>query len=199
MTPAGFYAWLGRQDSAHAKQDRCLLTEIERLFLAHEELWVGQLPLSDRRRTPGVQQRAKIDDGPSPMTMRVVRPLLLLPLVACGGGGADCVALPCPQPVAISLTIASTVAGGGVPVATVDVSGAVRASFSCSATCPIAGSAGTYQITVSAPGFAPVERSVQVRGTNSTCGCATTVIQDVTIALSASATSILDRDRAPAI
>jgi hypothetical protein len=132
------------------------------------------------------------------MTMSVVRPLLLLPLVACGGG-ADCVTLPCPQPVAISLTIASTVAGGGVPVATVDVSGAVRTSFSCSATCSIAGSAGTYQIAVSAPGFAPVERSVQVRGTNPPCGCATTVIQNVTITLSASATSVLDRDRAPAI
>jgi putative transposase len=34
VTPAGFYAWLGRQESAHAKQDRCLLTESERLFLA---------------------------------------------------------------------------------------------------------------------------------------------------------------------
>jgi hypothetical protein len=135
------------------------------------------------------------------MTMRVVRPLiLLLPLVACGSGGsADCITLPCPQPVAISLTIASTVAGGGVPGATVDVSGAVLSSFSCSATCPISGSAGTYHITVSAPGFAPVERSVQVRGTNPPCGCATTVIENVTIALSAAATSVLDRDRAPAI
>jgi hypothetical protein len=143
--------------------------------------------------------RAMIDDDLSPMTMRVVRSLLLLPLVACGGAAADCLTVPCPQPVAISLTIASTVAGGGVPVATVDVSGAVRASFSCSATCPIPGSAGTYQIAVSAPGFASVERSVQVPGTNPTCGCATTVLQNVTITLSALATSARGRDRAPAI
>lgn len=131
------------------------------------------------------------------MTMKVVRPLVLLTLGACGG--AECLAVPCPQPVAISLTIASTVAGGEVPVATVDVSGAVRTSFSCSATCPIAGSAGTYHVTVSAPGFAPAERSVQVRGTNPPCGCATTVVENVTITLNAAATSELGRDRAPAI
>lgn len=121
------------------------------------------------------------------MTSMVVRPLIfLLPLVACGS--STCLTLPCPQPVAISLTISPTVAGGSVPVATVGVSGQVQTSFSCSATCPISGPAGTYRITVTASGFAPVERLVQVRGTNSTdskCGCETAVTEQVTITFSA--------------
>jgi hypothetical protein len=132
------------------------------------------------------------------MTMRIVPPLLfLLPLVACEG--ADCVALPCPLTIAISLTIASGVTGGAAPVAKVDVSGAVQSSFSCSATCPIPGPAGTYHIVVSAPGFAPVERSVQVAGSNPPCGCPATTIQNVTIALSAPATSMLGPDRGATI
>lgn len=123
-----------------------------------------------------------------------VRPLaLLLPLVACSG--ADCVALPCPQPLAISLTISSAVPGGGVPVANVDVSGPMQSSFSCSGTCPIFGSAGTYHITVSAPGFARVEQSVQVRGANPPCGCATTAPEKVTITLGEPTASKLARDR----
>jgi putative transposase len=35
VTPGGFYAWLGRAESAHAKQDRLLAKEIVRLFLLH--------------------------------------------------------------------------------------------------------------------------------------------------------------------
>ena len=37
MTAAGFYAWRGRQESAHAKQNRILTTEITRLFVLHQE------------------------------------------------------------------------------------------------------------------------------------------------------------------
>src|SRR4051812_16079510 len=128
------------------------------------------------------------------MIMRDFRRLiLLLPLAACGG--ADCIAVPCPLPVAISLTIASTVIGDGVPVATVNVTGAAQSSFSCITTCAIHGSAGTYHIAVTAPGFAPVERSVQVQGTTPTCGCATTVTENVTITLSEITVSLVSRNR----
>ena len=37
MTTQGFYAWLGRAESAHAKQDRVLTTEITRVFAQHKE------------------------------------------------------------------------------------------------------------------------------------------------------------------
>ena len=119
------------------------------------------------------------------ITRHLPRLMLLLPLVACGGAGAACVALPCPLPVAISLTIASTVTGGSLPVATVNVTGAERSSFSCSSTCLIHGYPGTYHIAVTAPGFAPVEQSIQVGGTTPKCGCATTVTENVRITLSA--------------
>ena len=37
MTTQGFYAWLGRAESAHAQQDRVLTTEITRVFARHKE------------------------------------------------------------------------------------------------------------------------------------------------------------------
>jgi putative transposase len=37
VTPAGFYAWRRREESAHAKQNRVLTTEIARLFATHKE------------------------------------------------------------------------------------------------------------------------------------------------------------------
>ena len=37
VTTSGFYAWLGRAESAHAKQNRVLSTEITRLFVQHHE------------------------------------------------------------------------------------------------------------------------------------------------------------------
>jgi hypothetical protein len=85
------------------------------------------------------------------------------------------------------LTISPPTSGGSVPVASVDVSGPTQMSFSCNATCPIAGPAGTYHIAVSASGFTSVERTVEVRGTSPRCGCASTVTENVTIALSTSA------------
>ncbi|MBK9409738.1 MAG: IS3 family transposase [Gemmatimonadetes bacterium] len=36
VTPAGFYAWCRRPRSAHAQQDRRLLTAITRLFIRHQ-------------------------------------------------------------------------------------------------------------------------------------------------------------------
>ena len=37
VTTSGFYAWRRRGESAHAKQDRTLSTEIARLFAQHSE------------------------------------------------------------------------------------------------------------------------------------------------------------------
>lgn len=104
-------------------------------------------------------------------------------LAACGG---DCVTVPCPLPLAIWLTVSSATPGVVLAAATVDVTGAELTTFSCSATCPIGGYAGTYDITVSAAGFTTAHQSVQVRGNNPTCGCPTTETQHVTIELSPS-------------
>jgi len=37
VTPAGFYAWLSRTESAHAKQDRVLVKAIVRVFARHQQ------------------------------------------------------------------------------------------------------------------------------------------------------------------
>jgi hypothetical protein len=75
----------------------------------------------------------------------------------------------------------------------VDITGAEQSSLSCSTTCQISGLPGTYHIAVTAPGYAPAERSIEVRGTKPPCGCASSDTQSVTIALSPSAESIAGR------
>jgi len=113
-------------------------------------------------------------------------PILLLALIACGGEGAACLARPCPEPLAISVSISSAASGVGVAGAAVEVSGAVTTNIPCSSSCAVFGSAGTYDITISAPGFASVHRTIQVSGTTPRCGCAMTTPEHIAIALTAS-------------
>lgn len=151
---------------------------------------VREPPCEPDPRSPSltrvVQQRSK-----SVAATAVLQSLIMLgALAACGG---DCVAVPCPLPLAISLTVSSANPGVALVAATVDVTGAELTTFSCSATCPIFGYAGTYDITVSAAGFGTAHQSVQVRGSNPPCGCATTVSEKVTTELSPSPPSALGR------
>jgi len=88
---------------------------------------------------------------------------------------------PCLDPVAVEITVSSV---SGTPVvATVAVTSPVITTFSCSATCPIQGPFGKYEINVTATGFAPVHRSVQVQGTQRKCGCDIVETQSVQVAL----------------
>jgi hypothetical protein len=83
--------------------------------------------------------------------------------------------------VAVEITVSSV---SGTPVvATVAVTSPVITTFSCSATCPVQGPFGRYEIDVTATGFAPVHRSVQVQGTQRKCGCDIVETQSVQVAL----------------
>jgi len=83
--------------------------------------------------------------------------------------------------VAVEITVSSV---SGTPVvATVAVTSPVITTFSCGATCPIQGPFGSYEIDVTATGFAPVDRSVQVQGTQRKCGCDLVETQSVQVAL----------------
>jgi transposase InsO family protein len=62
VTAAGFYAWRGREESAHAKQNRVLATEIARLFAKHK----------DRYGSPRLY-RLLVDAGWSVSRRRVAR------------------------------------------------------------------------------------------------------------------------------
>jgi hypothetical protein len=73
-------------------------------------------------------------------------------LVSCGDRGHDCLALPCPQPLALIINVTAGT-GGPVNGAVVNVSGAVDATVPCTLTCYVPGDAGTYILDVQAPGF----------------------------------------------
>jgi hypothetical protein len=102
--------------------------------------------------------------------------------VACGH---DCIALPCPLPIAIRLTLTSA-SSSSVNGAVVTVTGAFSEMVPCAGgvTCIVSGYAGTYNLSVSAPGFQNVLRTVVVTGeAPGGCGCPSIDTQNVTIAL----------------
>ena len=111
------------------------------------------------------------------------RTLLLLSLLVCAGAGCghatqpDCVAVPCPIPMAIMLSVTSQ-AGGSVPGLTVTISGSASGAAQCTAgasvtSCAVLGTAGTYNLFLSAAGFQDQSLSVVVPGSTPACGCPT--------------------------
>ncbi len=109
---------------------------------------------------------------------------------SCGGsgGGPDCLALPCPMPMAVIVTVVAA-GGGAVPDLTMTVSGATSATGPCSVgtsdtTCYVPGTAGTYTIRLNAPGFQENVVSVTVSGTQPPCGCASVETERASVVLS---------------
>lgn len=94
-------------------------------------------------------------------------------------GDPVCVPPPCPEPPAFDLTV-STAAGAVVPGLVISVSLPSGQTSSCSYVspvdpryCSVYGSRGTYQLSISAPGFTPVQQTIQVTsyGTDGPCSC----------------------------
>jgi Carboxypeptidase regulatory-like domain len=120
--------------------------------------------------------------------------LLALALCACNlGGSGDCTLQPnepCPFPFAVHLTVTSATDGGPVANASIVVTlNGTRVSGECNTdsatTCEVPGGAGEYDVTVSAPGYRPVERVVDVTATPAQgCGCESVKVQTLTVALS---------------
>ncbi|HEX8946498.1 MAG TPA: hypothetical protein VF785_25400 [Gemmatimonadaceae bacterium] len=98
--------------------------------------------------------------------------LIVLSVFAAACGGAECFAVPCPEPFALSVSVVSSVDDTVVP-AIVETSGAAVSSQSCSGTCLVSGLAGTYQVKVTAPSFKEVDTTLVVTGTKPSCGCPT--------------------------
>ena len=100
---------------------------------------------------------------------------------------SDCVHVPCPLPSAIMLTVTSA-AGGPVPDLTLTVAGSVSSTGPCSvgpsaASCFVLGTAGTYDLQLTAPGFQNKTLSVTVAGTSPACGCPSVQTQHVDVVL----------------
>jgi hypothetical protein len=109
-------------------------------------------------------------------------------LASCDKSENECLALPCPMPLAIQIGVTAA-DGGSVDGVIVAVSGAATGTASCSAgttatTCYVPGVAGTYNLDIAASGFQATQRSVTVGGMTPECGCPTVVTVHLQVALS---------------
>jgi len=106
----------------------------------------------------------------------------------CAACGHDCIALPCPSPTAIRLTLTAA-SGASLTGAVVTVHGASSATVPCFSQssgmlCVVSGYAGTYNLSVAAPGFQSVLRTIVISGESpSGCGCPSIDTQQISIAL----------------
>src|SRR4029453_10900363 len=90
-------------------------------------------------------------------------------LASCGKSNEGCLALPCPLPLAVEISVTAA-DGGPVDGVSVRVTGAASGNASCNAgpnttTCYVPGTAGTYTLDVGAAGFQSAQRTVTASGT----------------------------------
>jgi hypothetical protein len=130
------------------------------------------------------------------------RELVGLTLLVCIGAGCshqaepDCVARPCPMPMAIVLSVTSAM-GGPVPRLTLTYSGVASGSGQCGAgesatSCVVPGMPGTYELRLTAAGFQDKALSVTVQGSTPACGCPSVQTQQLDVVLTPSQTQRID-------
>jgi hypothetical protein len=133
-----------------------------------------------------------ISGGELPMDwcwLRRVRAIVVCVMAGatgCTSDSADCVTPPCALPVAVIVTVTSTISGAAVAGSFVQApgfSGPLPCNQSPGTTCRVLGSAGTYQLDIGAPGFQTVHITVEVKGTTAKCGCGTVETEQLIIAL----------------
>ena len=119
-------------------------------------------------------------------TSRTIAEVALLLLVACGGE-APCLLYPCPQFEAITVTVAAASGATSLPGLAVAVSGVMQGGGPCDPvgrTCHVPGGAGSYQLTISATGYAPATASVTITGEDAGCNsCGRVDRQHITVTL----------------
>lgn len=117
---------------------------------------------------------------------------VVLSTSACGE--SECILPPCAPPFAVEVTVTGETPGTVVAGVSIAVTGAVTGGGPCpEAKCFVLGSAGTYELDISAPGYQTVHRSVVVSGTSPECGCPTVETQRLTVALPRIAASVTTR------
>jgi PEGA domain len=102
-------------------------------------------------------------------------------LLGCSG---ECIYPPCAMPMAVYVTVSSAVSGEPIDRATLQVDDAATTQ-PCPGRCAVDGGAGTYRLTISAPGFEAVQRTVTVSATEPVrCGCGGVHTEDLAVSLS---------------
>jgi len=109
---------------------------------------------------------------------------MLVAMAGCFGG--DCIQMPCPLPTAV---VAAVVSATGAPLTGlfIDV-GTPAVRILCDGTtgrCVVPGSAGSYMLSVGAPGYQTMQRSVTATVVRATgrCGCAGVNTQQLQLTL----------------
>ena len=123
-----------------------------------------------------------------PHVLLPLRIVALLALAACGADAdVECVILPCALSLALKITVSNAASGAAIPNVTFQSQGQLSGSGPCAGTpttCAILGGPGTYTVTISAPGFQSVTRSVTVTGTEAEkCHCASANTAHLDVAL----------------
>lgn len=109
---------------------------------------------------------------------------LTLSLQACD---TECIVPPCLAPIALEVTVGPIAGGGTVSGASLTVSGAESLTVPCASGCFVVGPAGSYRLTLSAPGYLPAEKDVVVHGTTPPCGCTMVETERVSFTLTTAA------------
>ena len=92
-------------------------------------------------------------------------------VAGCGGAEA-CLLYPCPQFEAVTVAVAAGTGAASLPGLSVTVTGTELGTLPCDPlgkVCHVYGGAGSYQLTVSATGYAPATVSADVTGLGAGC------------------------------
>lgn len=121
------------------------------------------------------------------LPLRRIRLASALALAAGCTGEAACLVLPCPESVAVTLTVTS--AQPAVLLGDVVVQSSTSATppqctkSGASASCTVRGMQGVYSLVIGALGFASQQRSVSVSRSGDGCGCSFLATQHLDVAL----------------
>ena len=110
-----------------------------------------------------------------PRAFAICRIALACSVVACSSDSPECLALPCPLPIAAEISVGAPNAPNGVVGVTGTVTGAVVGGISCAppagaiVLCVLGGPPGSYHVSFSAPGYQTATLDFAVTGTNAGC------------------------------
>lgn len=124
------------------------------------------------------------------MRIRSTHPMIAFAFgMAASACSSECLVPPCPFPIAVQIDVTSATTHAALTNASVVVNGDTARAIACNQACIVPGGAGRYALQITAPGFQPAARVLDVTSSGkSGCGtCEITNGQTLDIALVPSA------------